>query len=152
MRVLLDSNILLRSAQPTHSMHVLAKQATDELVHRKADLICIPQVCYEFWVVATRPLKDNGLGLDVQSADLELARLQHTLTFLNDSPLLYQEWLKLVKSQVVTGKRAHDARLVAAMNLHRVSHILTFNSKDFQGFSGITVLTPANVLSPSSNP
>jgi len=147
MRVLLDSNILLRSAQPSHSMYELASQATNELVKRKVDLVCVPQTCYEFWVVATRPESANGLGLDVQTAASEMVRLQQTLTFLNDPSSLFTEWLKLVKSYMVTGKRAHDARLVAAMHLHQITYILTLNQKDFIDFTSIKVATPTDVLS-----
>jgi predicted nucleic acid-binding protein len=47
----------------------------------------------------------------------------------------------------VLGKNAHDARLVAAMNVHGVTHLLTFNAADFRRFTTIQVMTPAAVLS-----
>ena len=152
MRVLVDTNILARAAQLTHSMSVSASQATNELAKRGEELICIPQICYEFWVVATRPAQANGLGMDTQSVTSELVRLQQAMTFLNDPPSLFKEWFTLVKQYAIIGKRAHDARLVAAMHLHQISHILTLNPQDFQNFAGITVLTPADVLSSSSTP
>jgi predicted nucleic acid-binding protein len=40
----------------------------------------------------------------------------------------------------------HDARLVAAMNVHGVRRILTFNTDDFARY-GIEVLHPSSLLS-----
>ena len=52
----------------------------------------------------------------------------------------------------VIGKNAHDARLVAAMRVHGVTHLLTFNDQDFARYTGITVLTPAAVFAPPPTP
>jgi hypothetical protein len=51
----------------------------------------------------------------------------------------------------VSGVQVHDARLVAAMKIHRVSHILTFNTDDFVRYApeGITAVDPATVRSPT---
>ncbi len=46
----------------------------------------------------------------------------------------------------VSGKNAHDARLVAAMMVHGISRILTFNVGDFMRYAGIAVLDPQQVL------
>jgi hypothetical protein len=46
----------------------------------------------------------------------------------------------------VVGKNAHDARLVAAMNVHGLTQLLTFNNQDFQRYPGISVVTPDDVL------
>ena len=44
------------------------------------------------------------------------------------------------------GKNAHDARFVAAMSVHGLSHLLTFNSQDFRQYPAITAVAPADVL------
>jgi predicted nucleic acid-binding protein len=46
----------------------------------------------------------------------------------------------------VKGKNAHDARLVAAMQRHGLTRLLTFNKPDFMRFPGINVYSPAEVL------
>lgn len=150
MKVLVDTNILLRAAQRTHLLSADAIQATNELVNRGEELICVPQVCYEFWVVATRPETANGLGLSSSAADTELQKLQQSMTFLNDTSFLFGQWHTLVKQHAILGKKAHDARLVAAMKTHLITHLLTLNAQDFQGFPGITVLTPTDILSPTT--
>ncbi len=47
---------------------------------------------------------------------------------------------------VVQGVKVHDARLVAAMNVHNVRRILTFDTGDFARY-GVEVLQPSSVLS-----
>jgi predicted nucleic acid-binding protein len=45
----------------------------------------------------------------------------------------------------VAGKQAHDAHLVAAMLVHGVTHLLTFNTNDFKRFSEVMVVNPQNI-------
>jgi|GEM_PF-2113909 len=53
----------------------------------------------------------------------------------------------LVTVHTVKRKTSHDARLVAAMQRHDVTHLLTFNRQDFLRFTEITTVTPPEVLS-----
>ena len=66
------------------------------------------------------------------------------LTLLRDSPATYTEWKRLVIKHSVVGVKVHDTRLVAAMNVHGVGRILTFNVDDFARY-GIEVLHPSSV-------
>jgi predicted nucleic acid-binding protein len=45
----------------------------------------------------------------------------------------------------VSGIQVHDARIVAAMTVHQVNSILTFDLDDFARYSDITVVHPAKV-------
>jgi hypothetical protein len=47
----------------------------------------------------------------------------------------------------VKGKQVHDARLVAAMVSHKMTHLLTFNIDDFKRFSEIISVNPQSVAS-----
>jgi predicted nucleic acid-binding protein len=53
-------------------------------------------------------------------------------------------WQELVERHGVTGIRAHDARLVAAMQSYGISRLLTFNVSDFRAFA-VVILDPAAV-------
>jgi predicted nucleic acid-binding protein len=148
MNVLLDTNILARMAQPGHVQHQAALDATTAL-RLRGDVLClVPQVLYEFWVVATRPAAANGLGFSVAFAAAELTRLRSIFPLLPDTAAIFPEWERLVTAHHVSGKNAHDARLVAAMSVHGLTHLLTFNTADFARFPGITALDPAAVAPP----
>jgi hypothetical protein len=66
---------------------------------------------------------------------------------LRDERGIFSHWLPLLSSNDVKGKNTHDARLVAAMLRHGVTHLLTFNQPDFVRFSEITAVTPHEIVS-----
>jgi predicted nucleic acid-binding protein len=141
-KILTDTNVLLRGAQPEHFSHVVADNAIYSLGNN-GDVICIlPQNLIEFWNVCTRPLEQNGFGWSIIRASNELARLEKIFTVLPDSEAVYSEWKSLVVENSVLGKQVHDARIVAAMKVHGISKLLTFNLKDFKRFQHITLLDP----------
>lgn len=150
MRALLDTNVLTRTTQRDHSQHVLARDSVRQLLRLGYECCIVPQNLYEFWAVANRPIADNGLGLTVIQAQSELARFKRWFTLLRDERGVLPEWEHLAAIYEVKGKTAHDARLVAAMHWHGLTHLLTFNASHFNRFPGITVMTPEEVLQASS--
>lgn len=145
MSYLLDSNILLRMTQVSHPMHADATRATVTILRRGETVHVIPQCFYEFWSVATREIQFNGLGLSITEAQSEIGRLKTIFSFLPDIPAIYPEWERLVTQFSISGRDAHDTRIVAAMNVHRITHLLTFNIGDFKRFPGIRVISPVDV-------
>lgn len=143
--MLVDTSTLLRAFQPHHPHHEAASRAIDALLADGVDLKIVPQNCVELWVVATRPADQNGLGLSVAEALAELERLKTVFTLLSETPAIYPAWERLVKEHEVSGKPAHDARLVAAMEVHELSAILTFDRTGFARYPGVEVVHPEDV-------
>lgn len=77
-------------------------------------------------------------------AAAELVHLRSMFPLLPDSPAIYPVWENLVIQYRVVGKPAHDARLVAAMHVHGLTTILTFDRIGFSRYAGIEVLHPAD--------
>ena len=145
MTILLDTNILLRISQP-HTAHArIADRALDALRTGNEALHIVSQNLVEFWAVATRPATDNGLGLTVEQAMGQVLALKRLFVLLPEIPL-QGEWERLVTTYRVCGRNSHDARLVAAMMVHGIRSILTFNVQDFTRYAGITVLDPRLVV------
>jgi predicted nucleic acid-binding protein len=94
---------------------------------------------------ATRPLGENGLGMTAAEAASELDRIKGMFLFLPETPAIYPAWEALVIQHQVIGKPAHDARLVAAMRVHGLTSILTFDRTGFSRYSGIEVIHPEQV-------
>jgi hypothetical protein len=90
----------------------------------------------------TRPLERNGFGLTVADAEREVRAIEGGMIFLPDGDAVYREWRRIVVQHSVLGVQIHDARLAAAMYVHRVSHILTLNVSDFSRFSGLITVHP----------
>lgn len=151
-RYLLDSNILLRSIDKTHPHHGIVRRAIPALMEQGALLYLAAQSLVEFWTVATRPTTVNGLGLTPVMAQVEIANFKAAFTRLEEAPDIYLEWERLVTTYKVIGKQAHDARLVAAMRVFGLTHLLTFNMSDFRRYEaneGIIVVDPAQALGES---
>lgn len=104
-----------------------------------------PQNLIEFWAVATRPISVNGLSLSVEKTSLEVKKFNRYFHFIDDEPNIFSRWEGLAIKHQVSGKNAHDTRLVAAMLEHKITHLLTFNVKDFARFNEITVVDPKSL-------
>ena len=74
-----------------------------------------------------------------------MARIVRTFPVLLETPDIHREWQRLVVTHRVFGKKAHDTRLVAAMLVHGVEEIVTFNGDDFRRYSSIKVLHPLDL-------
>jgi predicted nucleic acid-binding protein len=141
-RYLIDSNVLLRSVHPEGSEF----RVVDRAIHRLEETDDIP--CYtsqnlgEFWNVLTRPANRNGYGLSPGEADIRARKVEAKFRLLPDTLAVHQEWRRLLVDYRVSGVQVHDARLVAAMHIHSVKRILTFNTKDFTRFNEIEAVHP----------
>lgn len=146
MSYLVDTNILLRSADRSHPMFQIATNAMDTLLNQGENIYITPQKLIEFWNVATRPKEKNGLGYSLAETQLEITRIKNILPIILDSPSVFKRWENLVTTYKVKGVNVHDARLVAVMLVNKLSHILTFNVDDFRRYaSEITVVHPNQV-------
>lgn len=148
MSFLVDTNVLLRSVDLTHSMNGVASNALETLRQQGEILCIIPQNLIEFWNVYTRPVNRNGLGGTIAEVQTESDRLKTLFRLLADTPTIYPEWERLVIQYRVMGVNVHDARLVAAMLVHGLTHILTFNITDFTRYREITPVNPYEIITP----
>ena len=82
--ILLDTNIILRSKQVSSEHYEEVTEKLIGFVKAKETLIVCSQVIYEFYVVATRPVENNGFGLSSEIADREVENIQKLYT-LNKS-------------------------------------------------------------------
>jgi predicted nucleic acid-binding protein len=138
---LLDTNILLRIADRQTSEFQRLRSVLNLLNH-SARLCYLSQNLIEFWNVCTRPAERNGFGLTIAEADAEARAIEQVFRLLPDTPAIHQEWRSLVITKKVAGAKIHDARLVAAMKVYGISHLLTFNVRDFQRYEEISVVDP----------
>lgn len=146
MSYAIDTNVIARSIHEGHPMRQASKDAIKVLLDRGETVCVLAQSLYEFWVIATRPLEANGFGMSATEAQIRLAEFEARLTLKTDRPEIYAEWKQLVTQHSVMGKPAHDARIAAAMKVHGITHLLTFNVGDFKRFQQNTVVSPTEVL------
>ena len=145
MAHLVDTNVLLRILAEDSDEHALAMAAVSALKLRGEDLFVTPQVLIECCCAGTRPRDANGFGWDMGLALSRVRNLMGMFPLLEDTPVVFAEWLAVVGSHSVCGKQVHDARLVAVMKAHGVENLLTFNVGNFKGYAGVNAVHPADV-------
>jgi predicted nucleic acid-binding protein len=147
MRWLIDSNLLLRGMERADPRYPVTRQAVGLLLARQDVLRFTLQGLTEFWNVCTRPASARGgLGLSLAETDRRMQVVERYFTFLEEPPSVRTHWRQLVVSHQVQGVQVHDARLVAAMLAQGVTHLLTFNTKDFQRYPQIVAAESQDVI------
>jgi predicted nucleic acid-binding protein len=142
MRILVDTNVLLRAIQLDSPFCEPARKALKVLHRQNHDLCLTPQNVKEFWNACTRPTDNNGFGISIPGTERHTRLLERYFTVLPDSALTYAVWRQLVPQHQVIGSKVHDAYLVAAMKTYAITQILTFNTSDFARYEDIQSVDP----------
>ncbi|WP_206756602.1 MULTISPECIES: PIN domain-containing protein [Oscillatoriales] len=79
---LVDTNVLLRLVDRSHSLHPTIRTAIRKLRQNGDSLHITSQNCVEFWNVATRPIERNGFGLNPANADRLLRLIERLFSLL----------------------------------------------------------------------
>jgi predicted nucleic acid-binding protein len=148
MSYLLDTGVLLRVADVKDAQHAAVANAVRTLVGRRENLVITTQNVAEFCNVATRPTADNGLGkTPTEALALLKNEVESICAVIYEQSGIHAELKRLLATYNVSGKKVHDARLVAIMIVSQVGNILTLNDADFRRYEpeGITVVTPASL-------
>jgi|SRR5450759_3003191 predicted nucleic acid-binding protein len=144
--IAVDTNVLVGAIQTFDpQLRLAARRAVKSLYRQGEQLVCFPQNLVEFWNASTRPASRNGLGFSPEQAARCVDRFQTLLRLLPETPEIFPTWRKFVLEHRVSGIQVHDARIVAAMSVHQVSTILSFDLADFKRYTAITVVHPADV-------
>jgi predicted nucleic acid-binding protein len=85
--------------------------------------------------------KSQRVGHPAES-DRRAKFFEKRLRLLPDGLAVHEEWRKPLVTYSVSGVQVHDARLVAAMRVHGLKRILTFNDKDFARYTDIQAIHP----------
>jgi predicted nucleic acid-binding protein len=144
--IAVDTNVLIACIQTFDPIaRGRARFAIKGLYRTGESLVCFPQNLVEFWNASTRPVGGNGLGFSPEQAARYVDRFQIVFRLLPERPDIFAVWRKLVLQYRVSGIQVHDARIVAAMTVHQVDRILTFDLDDFRRYTGVIVIHPADV-------
>lgn len=147
---LLDTNILLRLYQPGSPEFPWIRNAISSLHRANAALSFLPQNIVEFWNVSTRPIAQNGYGLSSAETENVAREIEKAFTMLPEVEAIHREWRRLVLAYGVAGAKVHDARIVAAMIVHGVRHVLTLDQAGFGRYKEVVSVHPREIQAHSS--
>lgn len=145
LRYAVDTNILLRLSERIHPQFDLISTAMRRLVIQGAEFCFAPQNLGEFWNASTRPPQQNGFGRSIEETRQLLDSIQRRMKLLTETERVCTVWQRLRVTCEVRGVQVHDAHLAAVLEVHGVTHLLTFNCTDFKRFPGLTAVNPRDV-------
>lgn len=144
MSALVDTSVLARLIETHSDSGAQTALDVERRIAAGQELCICAQVLIEFWVVATRPPEANGYGLDVPAAQAVLGDFLEMFFLVPEPPDIGERWRQIVVSHAVRGKQAHDARLVALMEAHAITDVLTLNDRDFRRYQSVKVIRPGS--------
>jgi len=145
MAYLVDTNIFIRLANRNDPIWPLILDTLRKLRVRNEVLCFTPQIISEFWNVCTRPAAARGgLDLSAEQTERKVRLIERNFVLLPDSLRTFQEWRRLVVAHALLGIAVHDAKLVASMNVHGVTNLLTLNGGDFKRYTNINAVNPSD--------
>jgi len=84
----------------------------------------------------------GGLRLTLAETGQRARLIDRFYRSLPNTAAVHDGWRRLIVAHSVAGVQAHEAPLVAPMNVHGVSHLLTLNVSDFAHYPGVTANHP----------
>jgi predicted nucleic acid-binding protein len=139
--ILLDTNILIHSNQHISPHFNTITNRLIDFADSDEELVVCPQVLYEFYVVATRPVEARGgLGISSKDALSQIQKFHTNYLFIHDSQDLFSIWLQLIKKYGSLGTSAHDTRLVAFMKSQKIDQLYTMNRRHFNRYAHIITI------------
>jgi len=145
LNYLIDTNLLVRAVDRKDPDCRTARDVVRRLLADRHALYVLPQITAEFWVVCTRSRKKNGLGYTPARVRRYITRFESFFFLVLETEEVYREWNRLVSAHSITGPEAHDTRIVAAMTVHGIENIVTFNVDDFAVYGSIQVIHPQQI-------
>lgn len=145
-RLFCDTNVLVSAVDRKRRLHAQALHVLNALPNRGVALCISGQVVREFLVVCTRPVDANGLGLPPREAVRNAEAIIKRSTIIDETRNVPARLLDIVRTATCAGKQLHDANVVATMQEHGLTRLVTGNPGDFRRFSGIDLVHLQGVL------
>ena len=140
-----DTNVLLSAVDRRRPLHAQALYVLNVLPNRGVVLYVSGQIVREFLVVCTRPVDVNGLGLSQRAAVSNLEAVIERSTILDENRNVAARLLEIARTETCTGKQLHDANIVATMQEHGLTRLVTGNLSDFRRFGGLDLVDLAEL-------
>jgi predicted nucleic acid-binding protein len=140
-KLFVDTNVLIFATNSASPWHLAVSDTLQEARRSGIELIISPQVIREYLVAATRP-GSNATTLPLAAILTNVQTFHTNFQMVEDNALVSAKLIDLVSQVTVSGKQIHDANIVATMQIHNISHLLTHNTADFARFAHLITLLP----------
>ena len=141
-RFFVDTNVLISATDRSRTLHESSLHLLTSVPRSGGHLVWSGQIIREYLVVATRPIKVNGLGLSSDEALANTQRFAKRLHFLEENQGVAQNLRELVATHKLKGRRIHDANIVATMSAGGISNCITADETDYSCFDQVKAISP----------
>jgi len=133
VKAFVDTNILLRALITEMNLHPEADALLKRMLREDAELWINGQVIREFIVQATHP-RTLSVPLTIDEVINEINRLKAVFSIADETIVVREKLLELLKEYPTAGKQVHDANIVATMLVYGIDTLLTLNVDDMKRF------------------
>lgn len=134
--VFIDTNVLVYVSRPTAPEHSTAVAALAETEASGCAVWLSPQVLREYLAVVTRP-QATAPALRMAAAIADIRQFRAAFAVTEEGPMVLERLLLLLQTHPGAGRQVHDANIVAAMSVHGIGRLMTFNAGDFRRFADV---------------
>lgn len=140
---LIDANVLIYAVDLDSDRHSVSQGLLEAAGKFGTPLYVTSQVLCEFYSIITNPRRIASAHSSAEALSIisELLALPG-LRVLPTPARAVAAWMALLRRRPVTGGNIFDLQLVATMQANNIQRIYTFNTKDFEVFPELTVLSP----------
>lgn len=144
--IFLDTNVLLTATVERRPQCAAAQGILRSAGRAGVHLAVNGQILREYLVVATRPARQNGLGLRPDQALANVTAFRRRVLLYAEDEAVVNRLGKLVREAGLQGKRIHDANVAATMLVHGISALVTDNPDDFAPFADVRTVGVADAF------
>jgi predicted nucleic acid-binding protein len=137
----IDTNVLVYATVATAPHHGIASARLSAEYGAGKPLWVSRQILREYLAVLSRPQTFTPPLTAVQLI-VHVRAFQAQFLIAEEDNLVTDNLLNLLSAIPVAGKQVHDANIVASMQAHGISQLLTANPGDFARFSSIITVVP----------
>ena len=144
-KLLIDTNVLLEATDEGRRLHEQALVVFQFAQKAGLDLFLGTQVVREYLVVATRPVANNGLGMNMASALENIGRFRRRSSMIAETLRASDLFIEWAGQWGICGKKLHDLQILATASSAGMNALLTANQEDFPTTSPIDIIPLADV-------
>lgn len=140
-RMFVDTNVLTYATIASAPLHDEAIQTLVRLRELDTELWISQQVIREYIVNATRP-QQYRQPIPVDLVLEQVRRFRAQFRVAEDTTIVLEHLLALLKEYPMGGRQVHDANIVATMLAYGIDTLLTHNVDDFRRYEDQITLVP----------
>jgi toxin-antitoxin system PIN domain toxin len=148
IRALLDTNILVYAHDASSQHHTISADLLTAVMAGQFQAVLAEQNLLELYRILTNPVAMKNKPLSAAQAKrlIENTYLNGAFQIVYPTETILRKVLELAVQKNITSARIFDLRLAAIALSTQVDILATFNTKDFTGIEGLTVLRPQQIV------